>query len=161
MLNNKKNIFFALALITSNVNANDISSLDLETPSQEDEVREERGITVGEIERLQENNIRLEAKVEEARLKKQLKEYQDVNLLSNGEYSGLPMPITDYEKNKNPTPYLKEIIGKNSKLSAVIVLPDGRVTELSIGKKIPNTHLFVKKITENSVVVSDGTIITF
>ncbi|MBU9819870.1 type IV pilus biogenesis protein PilP [Rahnella sp. BCC 1045] len=148
-------------------------SLAAETP-----VSAEAGnVTIGQLEAIQSRNFLLEQQVQTARLTRQLRESESETQTSQAANvpPSLPFipsgpPTTGVvqqaaraasDRGGQVSVRLQEIYGRGSQLRARIVLPQGGVTEVSVGDQLPDSKVSVKSITVNTVKLSDGTELSF
>lgn len=132
-------------------------------------------VTLGELEAAQARNLILEQKVQTARLEQQLRESQsgqrsDLNYLAPP--SPLSAPVMAQPRTTQPAATstsekqaggvrLQEIYGRGTQLRARIVLPDGGVTEVVKGERIPGTSKRVTEVTATFVRLSDDSELSF
>ena len=127
------------------------------------------GVTQGQLETLQGNNILLEVQVQGARLKKQLAEAAEsggmasvpaVSPLPPGGAASGTVPAQAVAKRPGRITVL-EIGGRGQALQATLAFPDGRVAVVAQGNALPGTGLTVKAISLSAVTLSDGSQLTF
>lgn len=125
-------------------------------------------VTGGELEALQAKTLLLEAKVQAARLKKQLSEAARLSpadsALSVSDpvagvpvgMSGTPVQTPPVEARHSGRIAVLEVSGRGQNLQATLSFPDGRQGVVQAGSLLPGTSLTVKAITLSSVTLSDG-----
>lgn len=126
-------------------------------------------VTGGQLEALQGKNLLLEAKVQAARLLKELTSAQTQGNVGNVPATSpfvMAMPA-DMSATPVPTPpatgriTVLEVSGRGNALLATLSFPDGRQSQVQTGSQVPGTSLKVKAITLSSVTLSDGQQLTF
>lgn len=128
-------------------------------------------ITVSQLESIQQRNMLLEAQVQTARLKRQLRENEQIILPADGNLTST-MPFTTELANipetgsvasgsKKATLQLEEIYGRGHPLRARFRLATGGVVEVTQGDILPGSSLKITAITESVVKLSDGTVMSF
>lgn len=134
-------------------------------------------VTLGELEAAQARNLILEQKVQTARLEQQLRESQsgqstDRNYLATATQPAMPLmtqPAPSQQtvsasagpEKRAGSVRLQEIYGRGTRLRARIVLPDGGVTEVVKGDRIPGTSQRVTEVTSTFVRLSDDSELSF
>lgn len=126
-------------------------------------------VTAGQLEALQGKNLLLEAKVQAARLLKELTSAQtpgDVgNVPSTSPFvMGMPADMNATPVHTPPATgriTVLEVSGRGNALQATLSFPDGRQSQVHTGSLVPGTSLKVKAITLSSVTLSDGQQLTF
>ncbi|MFW5391525.1 type IV pilus biogenesis protein PilP [Yersinia sp. 2544 StPb PI] len=140
-----------------------------------DSLADVNNVTIGQLEAIQSRNFLLEQQVQTARLTRQLRESQSESLVSQAASSALPFipsgqpamgagqPAVSAAPPKSVTGAvrLQEIYGRGTQLHARIVLPQGGITEVSVGDQLPGSKLTVKSVTLNAVKLSDGAELSF
>ncbi|EIM7061536.1 type IV pilus biogenesis protein PilP [Salmonella enterica] len=131
------------------------------------------GLTGGQLEVLQGKTLLLEAKVQAARLQKEL-----TSALTPAEVGNVPatgpfavgmsadMGVTPVQAAPAPERVpgritVLEVSGRGNALQATLSFPDGRQSQVQTGSVVPGTSLKVKAITLSSVTLSDGQQLTF
>lgn len=125
-------------------------------------------VTGGELEVLQAKTLLLEAKVQAARLKKQLSEAARLSPADSSPsvsdpvagvpvgMSGTPVQTPPVEARHSGRIAVLEVSGRGQNLQATLSFPDGRQGVVQVGSLLPGTSLTVKAITLSSVTLSDG-----
>ncbi|EAM2072726.1 type IV pilus biogenesis protein PilP [Salmonella enterica subsp. enterica serovar Java] len=131
------------------------------------------GLTGGQLEVLQGKTLLLEAKVQAARLQKELTSAlmpaEVGNVPAAGPFAvGMPadMGATPVQAAPAATRVpgriaVLEVSGRGNALQATLSFPDGRQSQVQTGSVVPGTLLKVKAITLSSVTLSDGQQLTF
>lgn len=131
------------------------------------------GLTGGQLEVLQGKTLLLEAKVQAARLQKELTSAltpaEMGNVPANGPFAvGMPADMGATPVQAAPAPArvpgritVLEVSGRGNALQATLSFPDGRQSQVKTGSVVPGTSLKVKAITLSSVTLSDGQQLTF
>lgn len=131
------------------------------------------GLTGGQLEVLQGKTLLLEAKVQAARLQKEL-----TSALTPAEVGNVPETgpfVVGMPADMGATPVqaapaatrvpgritVLEVSGRGNALQATLSFPDGRQSQVQTGSVVPGTSLKVKAITLSSVTLSDGQQLTF
>lgn len=128
-------------------------------------------MTVSQLESIQQRNMLLEAQVQTARLKRQLRENEQIILPTDGNLTST-MPFTTGLENmpetgpvasgsKKATLQLEEIYGRGHPLRARFRLVTGGVVEVTQGDILPGSSLKITAITASVVKLSDGTVMSF
>lgn len=122
---------------------------------------------------LQGKNLLLEAKVQAARLQKELTSAltpaEVGNVPAAGPFAvGMPADMGATPVQAAPAPArvpgritVLEVSGRGNALQATLSFPDGRQSQVQTGSVVPGTSLKVKAITLSSVTLSDGQQLTF
>nr|WP_318782871.1 type IV pilus biogenesis protein PilP [Salmonella enterica] len=131
------------------------------------------GLTGGQLEVLQGKTLLLEAKVQAARLQKELTSAltpaEMGNVSATGPLAvGMPADMGATPVQTAPAPArvpgritVLEVSGRGNVLQATLSFPDGRQSQVQTGSVVPGTSLKVKAITLSSVTLSDGQQLTF
>ncbi|EDJ1992584.1 type IV pilus biogenesis protein PilP [Salmonella enterica subsp. enterica serovar Anatum] len=131
------------------------------------------GLTGGQLEVLQGKTLLLEAKVQAARLQKELTSAltpaEVGNVPATGPFAvGMPADMGATPVQSAPAPArvpgritVLEVSGRGNTLQATLSFPDGRQSQVQTGSVVPGTSLKVKAITLSSVTLSDGQQLTF
>lgn len=131
------------------------------------------GLTGGQLEVLQGKTLLLEAKVQAARLQKELTSAltpaEVGNVPAAGPFAvGMPADMGATPVQAAPAPErgpgritVLEVSGRGNALQATLSFPDGRQSQVQTGSVVPGTSLKVKAITLSSVTLSDGQQLTF
>ncbi|ELL9753037.1 type IV pilus biogenesis protein PilP [Salmonella enterica] len=131
------------------------------------------GLTGGQLEVLQGKTLLLEAKVQAARLQKELTSALTLaevgNVPATGPFAvGMPADMGATPVQAAPAPKrvpgritVLEVSGRGNALQATLSFPDGRQSQVQTGSVVPGTSLKVKAITLSSVTLSDGQQLTF
>ncbi|EIM9610381.1 type IV pilus biogenesis protein PilP [Salmonella enterica] len=131
------------------------------------------GLTGGQLEVLQGKTLLLEAKVQAARLQKELTTTETAGDGGNGPAAGpfamnMPADVGATPVQAAPAATrapgritVLEVSGRGNALQATLSFPDGRQSQVQTGSVVPGTSLKVKAITLSSVTLSDGQQLTF
>ncbi|EEM1156994.1 type IV pilus biogenesis protein PilP [Salmonella enterica subsp. enterica serovar Panama] len=131
------------------------------------------GLTGGQLEVLQGKTLLLEAKVQAARLQKELTSALTPAEVGNVPATvpfavGMPADMGATPVQAAPAPSrvpgritVLEVSGRGNALQATLSFPDGRQSQVQTGSVVPGTSLKVKAITLSSVTLSDGQQLTF
>lgn len=131
------------------------------------------GVTGGQLEVLQGKTQLLEARVQAARLQKELTSAlapADVgNVPATGPFAmgmpvdmgAAPVPTAPAATRASGRITILEVSGRGNALQATLSFPDGRQSLVQTGSLVAGTSLKVKAITLSSVTLSDGQQLTF
>ncbi|EGJ0734119.1 type IV pilus biogenesis protein PilP [Salmonella enterica] len=131
------------------------------------------GLTGGQLEVLQGKTLLLEAKVQAARLQKELTTTETAGDGGNGPAAGpfamnMPADVGATPVQAAPAATrapgritVLEVSGRGNALQATLSFPDGRQSQVQTGSVVPGTSLKVEAITLSSVTLSDGQQLTF
>ncbi|MCL6392478.1 type IV pilus biogenesis protein PilP [Pectobacterium atrosepticum] len=138
----------------------------------------EAQVTVGRLETVQAYNMLLAVQVESAKLKRMLRESQQLPVQPPAAVSSssvgvpFPLPISSTagqvvqpsrttESDKPATLALLETYGNGKAMFARLRLANGSVIEVTRGDRLPGTNATISTISDATVKLSDGTSLSF
>ncbi|EII0382494.1 type IV pilus biogenesis protein PilP [Salmonella enterica] len=133
------------------------------------------GLTGGQLEALQARTLLLEAKVQAARLQKELTTAEAAGDGGNGpaaaagpfamnmpaDVGATPVPAAPAATRAPGRIAVLEVSGRGNALQATLSFPDGRRSVVKAGNTLPGSTLTVKAISLSGVTLSDGQQLTF
>lgn len=133
------------------------------------------GLTGGQLEALQAKTLLLEAKVQAARLQKELTTAETAGDGGNGPAAAAGPFAMNMPADRGATPVqaapaatrgpgritVLEVSGRGNALQATLSFPDGRRSVVKAGNTLPGSTLTVKAISLSGVTLSDGQQLTF
>ncbi|EHX5358821.1 type IV pilus biogenesis protein PilP [Salmonella enterica] len=133
------------------------------------------GLTGGQLEALQARTLLLEAKVQAARLQKELTTAETAGDGGNGPAAAAGPFAMNMPADVGATPVqaapaatrapgritVLEVSGRGNALQATLSFPDGRRSVVKAGNTLPGSTLTVKAISLSGVTLSDGQQLTF